>query len=367
MSIYKRGKIWWYKFIFANRLIRESTKTSLKTLAQKAEMKRKRELEEGYNAIVDKRNERVRTLRQAAEVYSVAYAARNRKKSVIYSEGCVKHLNQHLGDKMLIEITDQVIQAYQLARLKEGAAGKTINEEVGELLRIMAEAGDILRLKLKKNNKLRLKERQNVGRALSPGEEADLLQGAKNADSPMIYPAVVLALNTTMRDDEIKKLQWRQFNFQQQILTVGKSKTDAGEGRTIPLNSALVRVILDHKIWYEARIGTISPDYYVFPFGRSRHWDPTKPITTFKTAWQNLKKRTGIQIRFHDLRHTVITKLAEEGAPDETIRAIAGHVSKRMLTHYSHIRTEFKRKALEAVATKLPEQNQSKPKLRRIK
>jgi hypothetical protein len=48
-------------------------------------------------------------------------------------------------------------------------------------------------------------------------------------------------------------------------------------------------------------------------------------------------------------RHTLITELAESDAGDETIMAIAGHVSKKMLSHYSHIRTEAKRSALDEV------------------
>ena len=56
--------------------------------------------------------------------------------------------------------------------------------------------------------------------------------------------------------------------------------------------------------------------------------------------------------RWHDNRHTLITDLAESGAADETIRDIAGHVSKQMLKHYSHIRMEAKRNALEALVTK---------------
>jgi hypothetical protein len=44
------------------------------------------------------------------------------------------------------------------------------------------------------------------------------------------------------------------------------------------------------------------------------------------------------------------SKLAESGASDETIMAIAGHVSRKMLSHYAHIRTEAKRKAAEAIS-----------------
>jgi hypothetical protein len=55
--------------------------------------------------------------------------------------------------------------------------------------------------------------------------------------------------------------------------------------------------------------------------------------------------------RWHDNRHTLITDLAESGAGDQTIMDIAGHVSKQMLKHYSHIRMEAKRRALESIVT----------------
>lgn len=55
-------------------------------------------------------------------------------------------------------------------------------------------------------------------------------------------------------------------------------------------------------------------------------------------------------MRFHDLRHTCITKLAESQASEHTLMAIAGHVSRKMIEHYSHIRMEEKRAALDAIA-----------------
>jgi len=56
--------------------------------------------------------------------------------------------------------------------------------------------------------------------------------------------------------------------------------------------------------------------------------------------------------RFHDMRHSAITELAESTeASEQTILSIAGHVSRKMLEHYSHIRNEAKRKALDALAT----------------
>jgi integrase len=62
------------------------------------------------------------------------------------------------------------------------------------------------------------------------------------------------------------------------------------------------------------------------------------------------KRVAGLKgLRFHDMRHQCITELAEGGHADQTIMAIAGHLSRRMLEHYSHIRLEAKRKALESL------------------
>ena len=61
-------------------------------------------------------------------------------------------------------------------------------------------------------------------------------------------------------------------------------------------------------------------------------------------------------LRFHDLRHHAITELAESQASEQTIMAIAGHVSRKMLAHYSHVRLEAKRKALDALTQRKKEQ-----------
>ncbi len=62
--------------------------------------------------------------------------------------------------------------------------------------------------------------------------------------------------------------------------------------------------------------------------------------------------KTGLAgLRFYDLPHHAITELAERGEAELTIMPIAGHISRRMLEHYSHIRMETKRRALEALET----------------
>jgi hypothetical protein len=78
--------------------------------------------------------------------------------------------------------------------------------------------------------------------------------------------------------------------------------------------------------------------------------DPTRPITSFKTAWIKVRQKAGVKGRWHDNRHTLVTELAESGAGDEVIMSIAGLVSRAMLSRYSHVRMEAKRRALDEIA-----------------
>jgi integrase len=292
----------------------------------------------------------------------------------VFARYALGHLKRHLGEKLVVDIGDQTVKNYQAARLKEGASPKSINEEVGFLLRLLKERGDGIRLKLRRDKALKLKVPQNVAKAYGPEQRAALLDGAARGSlpssekptrqnlgtrSPFIKPALALAFNAGLRDAEIRNLTWAQIDFEKRILTVGKSKTEAGEGRTIPLNSELLAALTEHTIWYMSKFGAPRSHWYLFPGragrptqGKKRPYDPEKPTSSLKTAWKNLKERVGIEGRFHDTRHTLITELAESGAGDQTIMDIAGHVSRQMLARYSHIRMEAKRKALEAVTTK---------------
>jgi integrase len=97
-----------------------------------------------------------------------------------------------------------------------------------------------------------------------------------------------------------------------------------------------------------------EPAHYVFAalvpkftFSRKKVVDynvtgfyPTKHINSWRSAWRTPRKKAGLPgFRFHDLRHCAITSLAESRAADSTIMAIAGHVSRKMLERYSHVRS----------------------------
>jgi integrase len=80
--------------------------------------------------------------------------------------------------------------------------------------------------------------------------------------------------------------------------------------------------------------------------------DPTRPITSFKTSWTKVRKNAGVEDRWHDNRHTLVTELAESGAGDEAVMSIVGHASRAMLSRYSRVRMEAKRRALDEIATR---------------
>lgn len=347
MALFRRGDVWWYEFLFARRRVRESAKTTSKTVAKQAEQNRRRELERGFNGVEDNRENRVRSIKEVGAEYLDDYCLRH--KSGVFAQYAVGHVARHLGASMVVDVTDKTVREYQTARLKEGAAPKSINEEVGFLLRLLGEAGDVVRMRLRRQKALKLAVGKQVGKAYTPEEKEALLAAAKAARSPAIYPALMLALNAGMRDAEIRGLQWERMDLTKAVLTVGESKTEAGEGRTIPLNSPLLKAMVEYEKWYVKRFGKIRPEWYVFAFGKPKPNDPTRPIVTLKTSWNNVRIKAGVTGRWHDNRHTLITDLAESGAADETIRDIAGHVSKQMLKHYSHIRMAAKRGALEGI------------------
>jgi integrase len=84
--------------------------------------------------------------------------------------------------------------------------------------------GDVLRVRLRKEKFLKLKTGTQVGKAFGQEEKARLIENAKAARSPHIYPALMLALNAGMRDAEMKTLTWGQINFARRYLAVGAAR-----------------------------------------------------------------------------------------------------------------------------------------------
>jgi hypothetical protein len=125
-----KSAVWWYDFTFAGKRIRESAKTTLKTLARMAEQKRRRELEEGFNGLADKRDERIRTIKELAEEHLSEY--RLRHKAVTFAEYALGNVKRLLGEKMAVEVAEKTVKGYQSEPL-EGEGCSQDNQRRGGL------------------------------------------------------------------------------------------------------------------------------------------------------------------------------------------------------------------------------------------
>src|ERR1035437_9125551 len=104
-----------------------------------------------------------------------------------------------------------------------------------------------------------------------------MLAEAAKLRSENMYPALVVDLNCGLRDKELRELRWRQIDLvHKKHLTVGKSKTDAGTGRVIPLNDTVMIALEAHAAWYIRRFGECKPEWCVFPAGKGQPNDPTR-------------------------------------------------------------------------------------------
>ena len=349
--IYKRGKqgIYWYRFRFAGRMIHESTRTQSKTLAREAERQRRRELETKWNHV--ERRTLPPTLERASSAWLALEKPHLAKRTYEIYEVAVRcHLVPALGPRLLWDIGADAIASYQARRKGADASARTINKELQVLRQILkrhklwAYVQDDVKFE---------REYSDIGKALTREEEKRLLKAC--ASNALLSAVVTLALNTALRKNEIRTLRWSQIDFERRTVTVGRAKTPAGSNRVVPLNQPA----FDSLVKWAGRLVESRADDYVFPAceaaGIEREHpdrdriDPSQPIKSWRSAWRAALKRAALQARFHDLRHTCITKLAESQASEQTVMAIAGHASRKMIDHYSHIRMEAKRAAKDAI------------------
>jgi integrase len=154
------------------------------------------------------------------------------------------------------------------------------------------------------------------GRVLADEEVAKLLQALEPVGrrSHWTKPAVQLALATAMRRGELLSLKWEHVDLQGRTAFLPDTKN--GDSRTVPLSSVAVEVLAG------------------LPRHISGYVIPVK-FFTLDAAFKRGVCRAGLDdVRFHDLRRTAITRMAEKLPNVIELAAVSGHKSLMVLKQY---------------------------------
>ncbi len=157
---------------------------------------------------------------------------------------------------------------------------------------------------------------QARSRVLTDEEVPKLMQALEPTGrrSHWVKPIVQLALATAMRRGELLSLKWEHIDLQGRTALLPDTKN--GESRNVPLSNAAVQVLagLPHHI-----------SGVVFPI----------KAFTLDAAFKRAISRSGLKdVRFHDLRRTAITAMAEKLPNVIELAAVSGHKSLTILKRY---------------------------------
>jgi integrase len=376
--VYKRGEHWHLDVTIAGVRYREALETTDKREAKARAAERIASIKQGRGASKTGREFARKPFREAAAVYLEERKPHVSARTTQFEGERLNPLTKHFGDVPVLRIGAADIARFQRARLEAGVANRTVNMETGVLRRVLKRAKTWSAVA--EDVRMLPENQETVGRALPADLKRRLFETAASKPGWMVaHCAAVLAASTTCRGVELRGLRWKDVDLFGRVMVVRRSKTTAGH-RTIPLNSDAMAALA--RLLERARaFGAAEPEHFVFASCEHR-LDGTKGQKGWRTAWRKLVRQAGRDagreaarevleavgglraaiaayrramaefrgLRFHDLRHQAITELAEGGASDAILMALSGHLSKRMIEHYSHVRMAAKREALDKLA-----------------
>jgi integrase len=203
----------------------------------------------------------------------------------------------------------------------------------------------------------------DVPRAMDPEQQAHWLSSCLwDEDWHWVYHYCVLALQTCASTFEMRKGRLVDINTRHWTFRVGpEASKNKFRNRTIPLESDAVRESAEFLLRRAYnQFGCRNPEHFILPFGggsRRGDLDITRPMTKdgLKDTWGKIRVKSTIRwVRAYDLRHTAITRMAENGTPISTIMAFAGQMSPRMQQHYTTISMQAKKDAAQQVWVRKP-------------
>jgi integrase len=337
MSVYKRGKRWYYYIKISGARQRGAIpEARTKYQAEQAEIRIRNEIFEGRFGA----RQTTKTLREFVEETFLPWAKEN-KRSWRNDVSRAKPILAFFGKRRLVDISPFLVEKYKSERGKSKTrrgdvrAKATVNRELQLLSRIFTLA---MRNKELRSNPCAevepFKGEVRRNRYLLPDEEKRLMAVliGRRAHLRLI---VLIALNTGMRRGEILRLRKQDVNFHRGLIHVTQTKID--EDRDVPMNEMLMNELMAH-------CANLTTDH-LFVWPRTG-----KPIDDLKTSFTRACEKAKIEdLRFHDLRHTAATRMAEAGVDPFTIAEILGHKNITTTARYSHATASAKRRAVAAL------------------
>jgi integrase len=177
------------------------------------------------------------------------------------------------------------------------------------------------------------------------------------ASEPMLKRAIMLAFHLAQHENEIKNLQWKDFNFDNKTVSFTRRKTDETILIDYSENAALV-AFLEH---IRANRKELSP--YIICHASKQGW---KPYSSFKTMWHRALDKAKLYevdsngkkhflYKFKELRHLANTCMKENGITADKRKAVTGHVSIAANEIYTHKTANDTRDAVSVLSKYKPD------------
>ena len=318
MAVYKRGKVWWFKFTFNGEQFRESTKQTNKRVAEQIEAARKTGLAKGDVGIRDRKP--CPTLAEFAEKEFIPFVEKHSKekpRTIEFYKMRVTRLKTfpRLWGTKLDDIRAEDISAYVGARQVLEMQTSTINRDLATLRRMFKLAMEWERPS-KVLPKVRLLSGENRReRVVTPREEMAYMDAA----APLLRDFRDNRVRLRFRPEETYRLKWSQFRNGNLEIHTGKTKDSR---RSVPASPRVTEML-------GRRRGEIS-DEWIFPaLTKTGHINADSVKGQHAAA---LKASTVEPFVIYSLRHTCLTRWAElPGMDPFTLKKLAGTPGSRPL------------------------------------
>lgn len=331
MAIYKRGKIYWYKFMWNGRLVRESTKQGNDKVARQMESAHRTALAKGEVGIRERKP--IPTLGEFIdkrfEPWAKATFGKSSPKTWLdrYRVGLRAIMSyKPIVNLPLDQITGERIAEFAAYRQTMGLQVSTVNSSLRVLRRVLRLAVEWGAISSSPKIKLLRGERHRE-RVITPEEESRYLAAALE---PLASIATVM-VDTSLGPDECFRLRWEAItwaNGRYGTLMVTYGKTSARR-RVLPMTPR-VRTLLE-SMW--RAVGKPEEGWVFTAETKSGHAESS----TIKKQHQRALRESGVRpFVLYSLRHTFLTRLGVSGCDAWTLARIAGHSNIAISARYVH-------------------------------